>query len=147
MTNQTETTKTEAAQECGGPVDPLVICGFDKAWIGKCTNPVHKEGDKCEEHQMKCCSCGAPATHECAETGQFVCGAPLCDDCTHNTHPEGHNGGVGFNALKFPEGMKAHGKKSEQRYAPWYVDVDNLADWKKENGIPDSFEVELTGSR
>lgn len=32
MTNQIETTKTEAAQECGGPVDPLVMCAYCKHW-------------------------------------------------------------------------------------------------------------------
>jgi hypothetical protein len=122
------------------------ICGFNQAWIGKCKAPVDSDGERCEKHSLACVSCGAPATHTCDQTGQFVCGAPLCDECTHNTHPEGHNGGIGFNALQFPEGMKTHCKKSEQKYAPWYVDEDNLHKWKAENGIPEDQEVVLTGS-
>ena len=50
------------------------ICGFEKAWVGKCKTPVEAEGIRCPEHRMECCSCGAPATKDCAETGQFVCG-------------------------------------------------------------------------
>ena len=87
-------------------------CNFDKAWIGKCRNE-----KPCKEHaDIKCCSCGAPATRECPETGQFVCGFPLCDDCTHTTWPDGTNGGIGFNAQKPPEGFKSHCKKSENKY-------------------------------
>ena len=119
-------------------------CNFSKAWIGKCKNEADESGF-CEEHRaVKCVSCGKQATHECDETGQFVCGAPLCDECTHNTHPKGHNGGVGFNALKFPDGMKEHCKKSEQKYAPWYISEENLSLWKKENGISESSEIFMT---
>lgn len=95
-------------------------CKFNKAWIGNCD----KESDNnyCEEHTgIKCCSCGNDATHQCAETGQFVCGAPLCDDCEHTTHKEGHNGGIGFDQQKPPEGMKTHCKKTDQKYKPWYA--------------------------
>jgi hypothetical protein len=121
-------------------------CKFDKAWVGKCGKSAD-ESDFCEEHKgTKCCSCGAQATHTCDETGQLVCGAPLCDDCTHNTHPQGHNGGVGFNAHKWPEGMKTHCKKSEQKFAPWYVDEENLLFWKQENGIPEDAEITLTNN-
>ncbi len=140
-----EATNTDRPQAVGVQVEPIVMCGFHKAWVGKCKTQVLREGDKCDEHQIKCRSCSAPATHQCAETGQFVCGAPLCDDCTHNIHPQGYNGGIGFNALPLPEGMKTHGKKAEQRYAPWYVNTDNIADWRKANGIPDYLEVALTG--
>jgi len=95
-------------------------CLWDQAWVGKCRLPSVKNGC-CEKHQAVCCSCGAPATHDCEETGQFVCGAPLCDDCEHTIHPEGHNGGIGFNALPLPDGMKSHCKKTEQRFKPWYA--------------------------
>ncbi|WP_430438956.1 hypothetical protein [Shinella sp.] len=40
----------------------------------------------CEEHATaKCASCGQPATHGCDFCGQFVCGTPLCDECTFGT--------------------------------------------------------------
>lgn len=95
-------------------------CVWVKAWVGKCDQPAVKNGC-CEEHQKECCSCGKTATHDCEETGQFVCGAPLCDDCEHTFHEEGHNGGIGLNAQKPPEGMKSHCRKTEQRYQPWYA--------------------------
>lgn len=131
------------------PVSEVIImqCKFEKAWVGQCKNDAVKGADYCNEHLGKTCvSCGAQATHECCETGQFVCGCDLCDDCTHNTHPMGHNGGIGFNAVEFPEGMKTHCKKSEQKYAPWYVDEETLPLWKKENGIPADVEISLTNN-
>jgi len=97
-------------------------CRFDKAWVGKCDKPADESGF-CEEHKgVKCVSCGAQATHECPETGQFVCGAPLCDDCEHTNYTNGTNGGIGFfKVSERPEGMKEHCKKSEQKCFPWYV--------------------------
>jgi hypothetical protein len=95
------------------------LCYFDKAWIGRCKKP---GAPFCDEHSnLKCVSCGAQATHECPETGGLVCGFPLCDGCEHTIHPEGHNGGVGFNEQPLPEGMNQHCKKSEQRFQPWYA--------------------------
>lgn len=89
-------------------------CQFEKAWLGKCKNPL-----PCAEHStLECCSCGAPATHNCDETGQFVCGAALCDNCEHRTFPDGTNGGVGFNAQKYDG--PTHIPKSEQKHKPWY---------------------------
>lgn len=97
-------------------------CKYIRAWIGPCGEPVIEGSRFCEKHaKEKCCSCGAPATHECDETGQFVCGAPLCGDCEHTIFPEGHNGGVGFNEMPMPEGMKRHCKRTEQKYKPWYA--------------------------
>lgn len=113
----------ETAKSSDGkrPVQGVVICGFDLAWIGKCKELASETG-RCEKHSgIVCSSCGAPATHECEETGQFVCGAPLCDDCEHTIFPEGHNGGIGFNAQDCPEGMKRHCKKTEQKFKPWYM--------------------------
>lgn len=61
-------------------------CIFFRAWIGPCNQ--ESEGSMCEEHaNVKCCSCGEPATQECDHTGGLVCGAPLCGDCMH--HPPG----------------------------------------------------------
>lgn len=53
-------------------------CPYEVAWIGRCGKPL-----PCEIHDSKTCSvCHKPATHECDRTGiQFVCGAPLCNDC------------------------------------------------------------------
>lgn len=96
-------------------------CKFVRAWIGRCNKPV-VSSCLCEEHaEIKCCSCGSLATHDCSETGQFVCGAPLCDDCEHTLAEDGTNGGIGFNAQKLPEGMNSHCKKSEQKFTPWYT--------------------------
>ena len=95
-------------------------CGFDQAWVGNCKTPVASENDRCEKHTKKCVSCGVMATRSCDQTGQFVCGAPLCDDCEHTIAADGTNGGIGFNAQSPPEGMKDHCKKGEQRYSPWY---------------------------
>ncbi len=98
----------------------MKTCGFGEAWIGKCK--VETDGGRCEKHKdLVCISCGKPATHTCDETGQFVCGEALCDECEHTTFPDGCNGGIGFNAQKLPEGMKRHCKKTEQRYQPWYM--------------------------
>lgn len=95
------------------------ICGFDEAWIGPCKqvgNP------RCEKHSNKiCASCGAAATKNCPEMGQFVCGENLCNDCEHTIFPSGTNGGVGFNAESLPDGMNRHCKKTEQRFQSWYA--------------------------
>jgi hypothetical protein len=57
-------------------------CRWDEAWIGTCGKGCDESGF-CEDHKKTCCSCGSAATHSCAETGQFVCGFPLCDECEH----------------------------------------------------------------
>lgn len=97
-------------------------CGYGLAWIGKCKNPAGESG-RCIEHTTaRCISCGEPATHQCEETGQFVCGAPLCDSCEHTTCEDGTNGGIGFFATsKPPEGYGSHCKKDAQVYIPWYA--------------------------
>lgn len=59
-------------------------CGFVIAWVGACKKPAASAVGRCAEHtDKKCVSCGEPATHECAATEQFVCGAPLCEGCGH----------------------------------------------------------------
>lgn len=97
---------------------PIVTCGFSEAWIGECKNDC-----PCEKHaNLKCVSCGAKATRSCEETGQFCCGAPLCDECEHTIAEDGTNGNIGFfRTAKFPDGYKEHCKKSEQVYQPWYM--------------------------
>jgi hypothetical protein len=104
-------------------------CIFEKAWIGKCGKPVVEGKNVCAEHaNEKCASCGAPATHDCGETGQFVCGAPLCNDCEHTTYPDGTNGGIGFMSPRLTgelqeqaRKLKPHCKKTEQVFEPWYM--------------------------
>lgn len=92
-------------------------CEFIRAWVGQCKNDL-----PCEEHDdLKCVSCGEPAICTCDETGQFVCGAPLCGDCEHTLFEDGTNGGIGFNASPCPEGMKRHIRKGTQRHTPWYT--------------------------
>ena len=60
-------------------------CKFDKAWIGQCNHIINEINDYCLEHrELKCEVCGEQATHECEETFQLVCGALLCDNCTHD---------------------------------------------------------------
>ena len=92
-------------------------CGFGQAWVGPCKNP-----KPCEKHAaLECVSCGAPATRSCDETGQFVCGEPLCDHCEHAIFPDGTNGGIGFNAAALPEGLpRRHIRKDAQVFTPWY---------------------------
>lgn len=91
-------------------------CCFSIAWVGRCNLPTHKS-KFCEKHKgMKCCSCGEQATNECAETNQFVCGFPLCDNCEHTIHSNGCNSGG-----ELPKGLRGHCKKTEQVYKPWWV--------------------------
>lgn len=94
------------------------MCKFSEAWIGKCKN----EGEPyCEKHaNEKCISCGKQATGSCDSTGQFVCGAPLCDNCEHTIFENGTNGGIGFNQQPLPEGMESHCPKISQKFKPWY---------------------------
>lgn len=96
-------------------------CEWNEAWIGDCKDTAVENGDFCEEHQKETCiSCGAKATHSCGETGQFVCGFSLCDDCEHFIFPDGTNGGVGFMSQPLPDGVsKRHVKKTDQRFKPW----------------------------
>ena len=74
----------------------MTVCKFDEAWRGRCGAKA-TEGDYCASHaQMKCCVCNRQATHDCDHTGQFVCGAPLCDNCEGHTDPSKPSGSWGF---------------------------------------------------
>jgi len=97
-------------------------CKFIESWVGQCKNDVLKSGF-CEEHQgITCISCGKQATHSCEETGQLVCGAPLCDDCEHTIAKDGTNGGIGFFRVSpLPKGYKQHCRKDAQVYTSWYT--------------------------
>ena len=57
-------------------------CRFQFAYsVNRCGQPADASRI-CEGHQqVKCVSCKGQATNECSYCGQFVCGAPLCDDC------------------------------------------------------------------
>jgi hypothetical protein len=62
-----------------------------------CGKPVEHGRYLCDEHAAsKCASCGQPATHGCDFCGQFVCGAPLCDECTFGTDASKPSGAWGF---------------------------------------------------
>lgn len=71
-------------------------CRYDMPWAGRCRRPTTHESGICEDHRgEKCVVCGGQSTHGCSYAGQFVCGAPLCDDCTDDTTP-GPFGSWGF---------------------------------------------------
>lgn len=92
------------------------ICGFKLAWREPCQKTATDSG-RCEEHTgLICCSCGAPATGECNETMELVCGAILCDNCEHTICENGCNSGA-----PLPDGYTNHCKKDEQIYLPWYM--------------------------
>lgn len=57
-------------------------CIVKKVYSTDCCGKEVVENDRCEEHhKQKCCSCEALITRHCNYCGQFVCGAPLCDNC------------------------------------------------------------------
>ncbi|WP_160006912.1 hypothetical protein [Rhizobium sp. 18055] len=62
-----------------------------------CGKPVEHGRYLCEEHvKVTCASCGNAATHGCDYCGQFVCGTPLCDECTYSTDKTKAAGNWGF---------------------------------------------------
>lgn len=67
-------------------------CKYMLAWSGPCCADA-EVGLRCARHSgIECANCGAPADRECSHTGQFVCGAPLCDQCegfVDSTQPSG----------------------------------------------------------
>lgn len=78
-------------------------CKFSEAWRGACGKETEEGKEYCKEHYLdplnpetdslfsknQCRVCKEQATHECAETFQFVCGVPLCDkfECKDKHHP------------------------------------------------------------
>lgn len=66
-----------------------IPCGFDLGWAGKCGKPT--DNGICTEHEnVTCVCCQKKATHTCDHAVSLVCGAYLCDDCTHK--PGGNMG-------------------------------------------------------
>lgn len=100
-------------------------CGFDRAWQSPCENLA-----PCSEHgDLKCISCDRPATRSCPATGQFVCGAPLCDACEHTIAADGTNGNVGFfRTSPLPDGLGEHCRKTDQVFKSWVEREAKLAD-------------------
>ena len=67
-------------------------CEFDMGYAGRCKGDSSPYSKYCKTHKdMKCVSCGEQATHQCSETFQFVCGSPLCDNCSHSPVNYGPN--------------------------------------------------------
>jgi hypothetical protein len=63
----------------------------------QCTNVSEDGGHYCTEHlATTCIVCKKQATHNCAYEGQFVCGAPLCDNCTGYNEEGKSSGNWGF---------------------------------------------------
>lgn len=60
-------------------------CNYDRPWQGPCPVVVDDPLARCKDHDKVCVSCGADATHDCSMASSMVCGAPLCDNCTHST--------------------------------------------------------------
>lgn len=61
-----------------------IRCHFSRAYIGQCTETVVAGKKYCKAHAaVVCAGCGKQASHDCPETFQFMCGAPLCDTCQH----------------------------------------------------------------
>ena len=86
----------------------LSRCTFNIAWIGPCGCECI-ERDRCSEHaDLKCVSCGEPATRSCNAThGPCLCSAPLCSNCEHELAPNGTNEG------------NRHVRKGTQKYKVW----------------------------
>lgn len=72
-------------------------CRYIPAYSSACGAPADDTGI-CDKHQgIKCCVCGAQSTNQCNYTGQFVCGAELCDDCEEGNAGDSTQGlGWGF---------------------------------------------------
>ena len=61
-------------------VTAALVNAFKPELLGMLPNPYCKQKI---EHAIPCASCGAPAHNLCGFTDQFICGAPLCDECEH----------------------------------------------------------------
>lgn len=74
----------------------IIRCNYGLYGI-VCGEPIEFGELFCREHlKEKCSSCNKQATHICTYCGQFVCGAPLCDDCTDYTDRSKPSGAWGF---------------------------------------------------
>lgn len=67
------------------------MCKFAIAWMGLCNKRTENQASFCLEHEkQKCCVCGRQAVETCSVALQLVCGAPLCEGCTHDYEGHGH---------------------------------------------------------
>lgn len=67
--------------------DLNVTCNFKMDWMGTCKKPVLEGTEQCLAHyKVKCSFCGNTAFETCDFTGQFVCGAPVCDEHSRHNH-------------------------------------------------------------
>lgn len=67
--------------------NPVHLCGFSKAWVGKCKERVAFPDDVCHAHSKIKCGCGKQAVKDCEATiGAFVCGRPTCATCKGCNH-------------------------------------------------------------
>ena len=75
-------------------------CRYVPAYSSPCGALIADENGFCAKHKKRaqCCvkNCENRATHECNHCGQFVCGAPLCDDCHGTTDETKTSGCWGF---------------------------------------------------
>ena len=71
-------------------------CRWCQHWQGTCGAPADDSGFCVKHKAKKCQSCGKQATNGCGYCGQFVCGAPLCDDCEGYNDPKKDCGAWGF---------------------------------------------------
>lgn len=99
-------------------------CTFTPAWQSRCCNVC--AGDFCDRHSgIKCSSCGEQATTECAHTGQFVCGAPLCPKCHGCEDHEKPSGNWGF--LNHYHKRRDAPTRAEQRAEDAALSVESAA--------------------
>ncbi len=71
-------------------------CKFQISWVGRCKGEVMAD-ELCSTHiDVSCVVCNQQAVRECDHTGQFVCGAPLCDTCEGFVDQGKPSGGWGF---------------------------------------------------
>lgn len=69
-------------------------CDYSEPWQGPCGRSKEHSavavlsvmyGEEtyhlCEKHSKTRCKCGKQAVRGCSNSGQFVCGAPLCPNC------------------------------------------------------------------
>ena len=71
-------------------------CNHGQAYSQNCKATVQDGHRFCERHRKPCGVCGEPSTWECNFCGQFVCGMPLCDNCTDGTDKTKSSGSWGF---------------------------------------------------
>lgn len=73
-------------ERLGAKSFPEHRCEYIVSYVGRCKEMSDAVGF-CDKHRdLRCVECKGKATCDCDHTGQFVCGAPLCDKCKHTDH-------------------------------------------------------------